>query len=90
MAAPRLACRGVSPTSFPPPAILPPAPASVRAARLGLARSPTAQIPTRLALARWTAGGNLPHLAASPTPPLRPPWFARAQRDARRSPGTRS
>jgi len=66
-----------------PHAIAPlaPASASVRAARLSLARAHTALFPTRLALARWTAGGNLPHLAGSATPPLRAAWFACAQRD---------
>ena len=55
--------------------------ASVRAARLSLARSQCAQFPTRLALARWTCGGNVPHLNSNANPPLRAAWFARAQRD---------
>lgn len=55
--------------------------ASVRAARLSLARSQCAQFPTRLALARWTSGGNVPHLSGQARPPLRAAWFARAQRD---------
>lgn len=55
--------------------------ASVRAARLALARSQCAQFPTRLALARWTRGGNVPHLPADSNPPLRAAWFARAQRE---------
>ncbi|QNB01008.1 hypothetical protein [Massilia sp. Se16.2.3] len=62
-------------------ATLPPAAASVRAARLSLARSHTAIFPTNLALARWTAGCCLPHLAGSAHPPLRAAWFARAQRE---------
>ncbi|QNA90118.1 hypothetical protein G4G28_19365 [Massilia sp. Dwa41.01b] len=49
-------------------ATLPPAAASVRAARLSLARSHTAIFPTNLALARWTAGCCLPHLAGSARP----------------------
>ena len=54
---------------------------SIRAARLALARSQCAQFPTRLALARWTHGGNVPHLHGSANPLLRAAWFARAQRD---------
>lgn len=57
------------------------APAYVRAARLSLARSHMALFPTRLALARWTGGGSLPHLAGNATPPLRTAWLACAQRD---------
>lgn len=55
--------------------------ASVRAARLALARAQCAQFPTRLALARWTSGGNVPHLQGHAHPPLRAAWFARAQRE---------
>jgi hypothetical protein len=55
--------------------------ASVRAARLSLARSQCAQFPTRLALARWTCGGTIPHLRGNGNPPLRAAWFACAQRD---------
>ena len=55
--------------------------ASVRAARLSLARSQCAQFPTRLALARWTCGGNTPHLQATAKAPLRAAWFDCAQRD---------
>jgi hypothetical protein len=57
------------------------APSSIKAARLSLARSQCAQFPTRLALARWTGGGNVPHLHGHAHPPLRAAWFARAQRD---------
>lgn len=57
------------------------APASVKAARLSLARSHTALFPTRLALARWTSGGNVPHLHGASHAPLRAAWYARAQRD---------
>jgi len=55
--------------------------ASIRAMRLSLARSHTVMFPTRLALARWTRGGNVPHLASQTTVPLRAAWFARAERD---------
>ena len=55
--------------------------ASVRAARLSLARSQCARFPTRLALARWTRGGNTPHLQGPAKLPLRAAWFDRAQRD---------
>ena len=68
--------------STPPEASLPTvAPASIKAARLSLARSQCAQFPTRLALARWTSGGNVAHLPGHAHPPLRAAWFARAQRD---------
>ncbi len=55
--------------------------ASLRAARLSLAHSQCSQFPTRLALARWTSGGNVPHLHGNTNPPLRAAWFARAQRE---------
>lgn len=55
--------------------------ASVKATRLALARAQCAQFPTRLALARWTGGGNVPHLHGHANPPLRAAWFARAQRE---------
>ena len=55
--------------------------ASVRAARLSLARSQCAQFPARLALARWTSGGTSPHLRGQSKLPLRAAWFDRAQRD---------
>lgn len=60
---------------------LPAAFASVKATRLSLARSQSVLFPTRLALARWTAGGDVPHLHSSMEAPLRAAWFARAQRD---------
>ena len=60
---------------------LPAAPASVKAARLSLARSQSTLFPTRLALARWTAGGTVPHLHSNLNPPLRAAWFSQAQRD---------
>lgn len=62
-------------------ALLPAAPASVKAARLSAARSHSALFPTRLALARWTAGGDVPHLHSKLNAPLRAAWFGRAQRD---------
>ena len=61
--------------------LLPAASASVRAARLSLVRSQSTLFPTRLALARWTSGGNVPHLHSNVNAPLRAAWFARAQRD---------
>lgn len=64
-----------------PAALLPVASASVNAARRSLARSQSALFPTRLALARWTGGGNVPHLHGNGNAPLRAAWFARAQRD---------
>ena len=56
-------------------------PASVKAMRLSLARSQTVMFPTRLALARWTRGGNVPHLHGQAAVPLRAAWFARVQGD---------
>jgi len=41
-----------------------------------------AAFPTRLALARWTRGGDIPHVYSSThNMPARGAWFARAQRD---------
>ncbi|MGX4640663.1 hypothetical protein [Massilia sp. SYSU DXS3249] len=62
-------------------ALLPAASASVKAARRSLARSQSTLFPTRLALARWTSGGDVPHLHSNTNAPLRAAWFARAQRD---------
>jgi hypothetical protein len=53
---------------------------SIRAARLSLARSQCSQFPARLAIARWTSGGDVPHLPGQAAP-LRAAWFARAERD---------
>ena len=64
-----------------PATLRPVASASIRAARLSLARSQSTLFPTRLALARWTAGGNVPHLHSNGKLPLRAAWFARAQRE---------
>lgn len=61
--------------------LLPAASASVKAARLSLARSESTLFPTRLALARWTAGGDVPHLHANASAPVRAAWFKRAERD---------
>jgi hypothetical protein len=73
----------MQPVKLIPQDVRPPrvASASVKAARLSLARSQSALFPTRLALARWTGGGNVPHLHDSGHPPLRAAFFARAQRD---------
>ena len=59
----------------------PVASASIKAMRQSLARSHTVMFPTRLAFARWTRGGNVPHLHGQTNAPLRAAWFARAQRD---------
>lgn len=56
-------------------------PASVKAMRLSLARSHSVMFPTRLAFARWTMGGNVPHLHGQTHAPLRAAWFSRAERD---------
>ncbi|MDB5747952.1 MAG: hypothetical protein JWP72_2800 [Massilia sp.] len=61
--------------------LLPAASASVKATRLSLARSQSTLFPTRLALARWTAGGDVPHLHSNASAPLRAAWFTRVQRD---------
>jgi hypothetical protein len=56
------------------------APSSIRAARLSLVRSQCSQLPTRLAIARWTSGGDVPHLPGQAAP-LRAAWFARVERE---------
>ena len=61
--------------------LLPAASASVKATRLSLARSESTLFPTRLALARWTAGGDVPHLHSNANAPLRAAWLTRAQGD---------
>jgi hypothetical protein len=39
-------------------------------------------LPTRLALARWTRGGDIPHVLASErNMPMRAAWYAQAQRN---------
>lgn len=41
-----------------------------------------AMFPTQMALARWTRGGDIPHVfSATRHAPLRTAWFAQAQRD---------
>jgi hypothetical protein len=38
--------------------------------------------PTQMALARWTRGGDIPHVfSATRHAPLRSAWYAQAQRD---------
>ena len=40
-----------------------------------------AAFPTRLALARWTRGGDIPHVYSSTrNVPMRAAWYAQAQR----------
>jgi hypothetical protein len=53
---------------------------ALKATRLSLARSESTLFPTRLALARWTAGGNLPHLYGNANAPLRAAWLNQAER----------
>jgi hypothetical protein len=48
--------------------------------RTNIAREQSAWFPTRLALARWTSGSDLPHLHHAP-PPVRAAWLGKAQRD---------
>jgi hypothetical protein len=48
--------------------------------RTNNAREQSAVFPTRLALARWMSGSDLPHLHHA-HPPLRAAWLAKAQRD---------
>jgi hypothetical protein len=48
--------------------------------RKQLAREQSALFPTRLAIARWSSGGELPHLHHT-EPPLRAAWLAQAQAD---------
>jgi len=45
------------------------------------AQEHVSQFPTRLALARWTRGGDIPHVHASErNMPMRAAWYAQAQR----------
>jgi hypothetical protein len=48
--------------------------------RINLVREQSALFPTRLALARWMSGSDLPHVHHA-HPPLRAAWLAKAQRD---------
>lgn len=45
-----------------------------------VARDHAALFPARLALARWTRGGDIPHVFASGNRPLRATWYAQTQR----------
>ncbi|MBQ5949601.1 hypothetical protein [Massilia sp. ST3] len=54
--------------------------ADAHLARQRLASSHAALFPTRLALARWRHGGEMPHLHEG-NPPLRAAWCAHAVRD---------
>ncbi|WP_020656811.1 hypothetical protein [Massilia niastensis] len=54
--------------------------ADAHKARLRLASEHASLFPTRLALARWTHGGDLPHLAPG-APARRAAWYADAGRD---------
>lgn len=45
-----------------------------------VAREHAALFPTRLALARWTRGGDIPHVFAAENKPVRAAWFDHAQR----------
>jgi hypothetical protein len=51
--------------------------------RTTIVREQSALFPTRLALARWTMGGDFPHLQgfAAAKLPLRSAWFASATRN---------
>jgi hypothetical protein len=51
--------------------------------RTTIVREQSALFPTRLALARWTMGGDFPHLhcAAAARLPLRAAWLASATRN---------
>ena len=63
-----------------PPCQTCPAPAATRRdARV--ARTQAALFPTRLALARWTRGGDVPHVFATASQPLRAAWYGQAQRE---------
>jgi hypothetical protein len=48
--------------------------------RTNLALEQSALFPTRLALARWMSGSDLPNMHYA-HPPLRAAWLAKAQRD---------
>jgi hypothetical protein len=51
--------------------------------RITIVREQSALFPTRLALARWTMGGDFPHLHgyAAARLPLRSAWYASATRN---------
>jgi hypothetical protein len=48
--------------------------------RKTIAREQSSLFPTKLALARWTSGAELPH-SHTANPPVRAAWLAQAQRD---------
>jgi hypothetical protein len=48
--------------------------------RMNIAHEQSALFPTRLALARWMSGSDLPQLHRA-HPPVRAAWLAKAQRD---------
>jgi hypothetical protein len=56
--------------------------ATSRAARV--ARHHAASFLTRLALARWTRGGDIPHVFAAAGQPPRAAWYGQAQRGFQR------
>lgn len=49
--------------------------------RTTIAHEQSALFPTRLALARWTSGGDRPHLHGHAGHPMRAAWYAQAQRN---------
>lgn len=53
----------------------------VVADRMAIAREQSVLFPTRLALARWTSGGDIPHLCSNRSPSARASWYDQAQRD---------
>lgn len=53
----------------------------VAADRMTSAREQSVLFPTRLALTRWTRGGDMPHLCSNPRPSARESWYDQAQRD---------
>jgi hypothetical protein len=58
-----------------------PLPPAASLARLGSpAAEYAAEFPTRLALARWMRGGDIPHVMSSAKDvPMRAAWYAQAQ-----------
>jgi hypothetical protein len=57
-----------------------PAPAATNR-QAKVARDQAALLPTRLALARWAHGGDVPHVFAAANRPSRALWYAQAERD---------
>jgi hypothetical protein len=49
--------------------------------RAAVARDQAALLPTRLALARWAHGGDVPHVFGAGGRPPRALWYAQAERD---------